>query len=66
MATVKLAVESSGGFGYTRSAGLEKLFRDLQTCMFHPLPRAKQLRFTARVAQGLEPAGLPTEGQRNS
>ncbi|MCP4436425.1 MAG: acyl-CoA/acyl-ACP dehydrogenase [Actinomycetia bacterium] len=57
MATVKLAVESSGGFGYTRSAGLEKLFRDLQTCMFHPLPRAKQLRFTARVAQGLEPAG---------
>jgi len=57
IATVRLAVESSGGMGYTRSTDLERLFRDVHGCMFHPLPRAKQVRFTGRVSLGLDPIG---------
>lgn len=55
--TVRLAIEATGGFGYTRSSDLERLFRDVHGCLFHPLPRAKQTRFTGRVALGLDPIG---------
>ncbi len=55
--TVRLAIEATGGLGYTRSSDLERLFRDVHGCLFHPLPRAKQTRFTGRVALGLDPVG---------
>ena len=55
--TVRLAIEATGGYGYTRSSDLERLFRDVHGCLFHPLPRAKQTRFTGRVALGLDPVG---------
>ncbi len=55
--TVRLALEVTGGFGYTRNSDIERLYRDIHGCLFHPLPRAKQTQFTGRVAQGLPPVG---------
>ena len=55
--TVRLAIETVGGFGYTRSSDLERLYRDVHGCLFHPLGRAKQTRLTGRVALGLSPIG---------
>jgi acyl-CoA dehydrogenase len=54
---VRLAIEATGGYGYTRRSPLERLFRDVHGCLFHPLPRAKQLRFTGRVGVGVTPIG---------
>ena len=53
--TVRLALEVTGGFGYTRSSEIERLYRDAHGCLFHPLPRAKQTTFSGRVALGLSP-----------
>jgi acyl-CoA dehydrogenase len=55
--TVRLAIELSGGIGYTRSSVLERLYRDVHGSLFHPLPRAKQLTFSGRVALGMSPTG---------
>ncbi len=55
--TVRLALEVVGGMGYSRGSELERLYRDVHGCLFHPLPRAKQTRFTGRVLQGLTPIG---------
>jgi acyl-CoA dehydrogenase len=55
--TVRLAIEAVGGIGYMRDSELERLYRDVHGCLFHPLPRAKQTRFTGRVLQGLSPIG---------
>ena len=55
IATVRLAIEATGGFGYSRSSELERLYRDVHGVLFHPLPRAKQTTFTGRVAAGLTP-----------
>ena len=54
--TVRLAIEASGGRGYTRSSDLERLYRDVHGVLFHPLPRAKQT-MSGRVALGLSPVG---------
>ena len=55
--TVRLAIEVSGGIGYTRSSDLERLYRDAHGCLFHPLGRAKQTRLSGRVALGQTPIG---------
>jgi acyl-CoA dehydrogenase len=55
--TVRLALEVTGGFGYTRTSDLERLYRDIHGCLFHPLSRAKQTHISGRVAQGLPPVG---------
>jgi acyl-CoA dehydrogenase len=55
--TVRLAIEATGGRGYSRSSALERLYRDVHGALFHPLPRAKQTRFSGRVAVGLPPIG---------
>jgi len=57
IATVRLAIELTGGLGYTRSSQLERLYRDVHGCLFHPLPRAKQINFSGRLALGLAPLG---------
>jgi alkylation response protein AidB-like acyl-CoA dehydrogenase len=57
IATVRLAIELTGGLGYTRSTELERLYRDVHGCLFHPLPRAKQINFSGRVALGTSPTG---------
>ncbi len=53
--TVRLAIEVTGGQGYTRRSDLERLYRDIHGSLFHPLPRAKQTQFTGRVVLGLSP-----------
>jgi alkylation response protein AidB-like acyl-CoA dehydrogenase len=55
--TVRLAIELTGGVGYTRTTELERLYRDVHGSLFHPLPRAKQLDFSGRVALGTSPTG---------
>lgn len=55
--SVRLAIELAGGIGYSRSSELERLYRDVHGCLFHPLPRAKQTQFTGRLALGLAPVG---------
>ena len=53
--TVRLAIEASGGLGYTRSSDIERLYRDVHGCLFHPMGRAKQTVLSGRVALGLSP-----------
>jgi acyl-CoA dehydrogenase len=55
--TVRLALEIIGGSAYTRSSDVERLYRDIHGCLYHPLPRAAQTQFTGRVAIGLSPVG---------
>ena len=53
--TVRLALEVTGGYGYTRNSEIERHYRDIHGSLFHPLARAKQTQFAGRVAQGLSP-----------
>ena len=53
--TVEKALEASGGSGYFRSSGLERILRDVEGAQFHPMQIKKQHRFTGRVAMGLDP-----------
>ena len=57
VATVRAAIELVGGVGYSRSTDLERLYRDVHGALFHPLPRAKQLSSTGRLALGMSPVG---------
>lgn len=51
--TVEKAMEVAGGASFFRSAGLERLFRDVQAAKFHPLPENRQLELTGRFTLGL-------------
>jgi acyl-CoA dehydrogenase len=53
--TVRLAMELTGGAGYSRSTGIERLYRDVHGALYHPLPAAKQELFSGRVALGAMP-----------
>lgn len=52
--TVELALEVAGGGAFYRALGLERAFRDIQAARFHPLQEKPQLRYTGRVALGLD------------
>lgn len=52
--TVELALEVAGGGAFYRQVGLERAFRDIQAARFHPLQEKPQLRYTGRVALGLD------------
>jgi alkylation response protein AidB-like acyl-CoA dehydrogenase len=52
---VELAMEVCGGGSFFRSAGIERLFRDIQGVRFHPWQERKQYVFSGRIALGLEP-----------
>jgi alkylation response protein AidB-like acyl-CoA dehydrogenase len=52
---VEKALEATGGAGYFRRLGLERILRDAQAAQFHPMPAKKQHRFTGRLAMGLDP-----------
>jgi len=52
---VELAMEVCGGRSFFRSAGLERLFRDVQAVRFHPWQERRQYVFSGRVALGLSP-----------
>lgn len=51
---VERALEVAGGMSFYRDAGLERSFRDIQAARFHPLQEKHQLRYTGRVALGLD------------
>jgi len=55
LSTVEKALETAGGAGFYRKAGLERLLRDAHGAQFHPLPAKRQHRFTGRIALGLDP-----------
>jgi acyl-CoA dehydrogenase len=55
--TVRLAMEVGGGAAYSVAGGVERLFRDVHGALYHPLPAARQERFTGRMALGLAPLG---------
>lgn len=55
--TVEKALETTGGAGYFRATGLERLLRDVHAGQFHPLPEKRQQQFTGRLALGLDPVG---------
>lgn len=60
VATVEKAMEVTGGAGYFRDLGLERLFRDVRGAPYHLLPEKQQLRFSGRLALGLDPiTGAP-------
>jgi alkylation response protein AidB-like acyl-CoA dehydrogenase len=52
IATVERALELAGGAAFYRSAGIERLFRDVQASRFHPLREHVQLLYSGRVALG--------------
>jgi acyl-CoA dehydrogenase len=52
--TVERAMEVAGGVSFYRDVGLERAFRDVQGARFHPLQEKPQLRYTGRVALGLD------------
>jgi len=53
--TADKALEATGGGGYFRASGLERILRDAQAAQFHPMQPKKQHRFTGRLAMGLDP-----------
>lgn len=52
--TVERAMEVAGGASFYRDLGLERAFRDVQGARFHPLQEKPQLRYTGRLALGLD------------
>lgn len=52
--TVERAMEVAGGAGFYRELGLERAFRDVQGARYHPLQEKAQLRYTGRLALGLD------------
>ena len=52
--TTELALEVAGGGAFHRSMGIERAFRDVQGARFHPLQEKAQLRYTGRLALGLD------------
>jgi alkylation response protein AidB-like acyl-CoA dehydrogenase len=52
--TVERAMEVAGGASFYRRVGLERAFRDIQGARFHPLQEKAQLRYTGRLALGLD------------
>jgi len=51
---VEKAMEVAGGAAFFRAAGLERLFRDVQGARFHRPQERTQLRFSGRLALGLD------------
>jgi alkylation response protein AidB-like acyl-CoA dehydrogenase len=40
--TVRLAIDVAGGFGYARQSDIERLYREVHGCLFHPLGRVRR------------------------
>jgi alkylation response protein AidB-like acyl-CoA dehydrogenase len=55
LCAVERAMEACSGASFFRSAGLERIFRDVQGARFHPWQERKQYVFSGRIALGLEP-----------
>jgi acyl-CoA dehydrogenase len=57
IAAVEKAMEIVGGSSFYRKVGLERLWRDVQGGLYHPLHEKRQHLFTGRMALGLDPVG---------
>ncbi len=55
IAAAEKALEATGGAGFYRKTGLERLLRDAHGAQFHPLPEKRQQLFTGRASMGLDP-----------
>ena len=53
---VEAAMDASGGAGFYRVNGLERLLRDVRASHYHPLPEKQQLLFSGRLGLGLDVA----------
>jgi alkylation response protein AidB-like acyl-CoA dehydrogenase len=53
--TAEKALEATGGGGYFRASGLERMLRDAYAAQFHPMQPKRQHLFTGRLAMGLDP-----------
>jgi alkylation response protein AidB-like acyl-CoA dehydrogenase len=53
IAAVELAMETAGGAGFYRAAGLERRFRDIQGARYHPMQNGTQATFAGSLALGL-------------
>jgi len=51
---VEAAMDASGGAGFYRVNGLERLLRDVRASHYHPLPEKQQLLLSGRLGLGLE------------
>lgn len=47
-------MEVAGGVSFYRQIGLERAFRDIQGARFHPMQLKAQLRYSGRLALGLD------------
>ena len=66
LAAGEKALEVSGGAGFYRPSGLERIVRDLHAGQFHPLSEKRQTLLTGRLALGLdavEAAVFAAEGE---
>jgi acyl-CoA dehydrogenase len=54
---VEAAMDASGGAGFYRCNGLERLLRDVRASHYHPLPAKQQMVFSGRLGLGLDPIG---------
>jgi len=54
-AAAEKALEATGGAGFFRKTGLERLLRDVHGVQFHPLTEKRQQLFTGRMTMGLDP-----------
>jgi alkylation response protein AidB-like acyl-CoA dehydrogenase len=50
IAAVEYAMETAGGVGFYRTAGLERRFRDMQAARYHPLQSGPQAEYAGAVA----------------
>lgn len=55
--SVEKAMEVAGGAAFYRDVGLERRFRDVQAARYHPLQRKAQLRYSGRLALGMDVDG---------
>jgi len=53
---VEASMDASGGAGFYRVNGLERLLRDVRASHYHPLPLQQQVFFSGKVGLGLDPA----------
>lgn len=53
IAAVEYAMETAGGAGFYRAAGLERKLRDVQGARYHPLQVGPQTEFAGAMALGL-------------
>ena len=52
--TAERAMESWAEAAFIETWGLERAFRDVQGARFHPLEEKPQLRYSGRVALGID------------